>query len=434
MTNITQPLPYTMLSLSRWAKIMGINPVHFWGGTAENLATPIVPIKSSCGTIWFQYEWQDDDKVSRYEIAQAIESAEFEIAQALGWFPAPMWVYGEEHQYPRVYRREYFGTGGNPRGLAKSVNTRFGKIIEIGRRATTLIDTATKLGGELVYSDEDTDGFYETATITVATALTDVKEIKIFHTGYNGHPGWEIRTPRSITIAGGNVTIVVDAWLLIDPTLYEFYPTDQDSTAIDLSTINNYVESVEVRRVYTDTTENSAEFYWENADVGCASCSGAGCEACGQVTQSGCARIRSAEDGILSALPASYDSDTGLWTTAASWSGYREPDRLKLWYYAGDRTYEYLNDLSLDPLPMRMAMAIAYMATARLDRTVCSCTNVEDKYEKLSRDVTEGYRESSFFVTEDGRWSSFGTRFGEIQAHRLIFRGNVGRRSRVAVL
>ena len=431
--NISEPLPYTLLSLSRYAKLMGINPVHFWGGTATNLATPIMPVKSSCDEVWFQYEWQDNDKVSRFEVAVAISDAEEEIANALGWWPAPVWQYEEAHAYPRVYRREYYGHGADIRGLAKPINTTYGKIIEPGQRAVTLIDTASTGGGELVYTDEDGDSFYETATITVATTLTDVNEIKLFHTSVGGHREWEIRNLRSVTADGVNAVIVLDSWLLIDPELYAVMTTDDSQRAIDLSTVNNFVTEVDVYRVYNDTTATSAKFYWGNANVGCASCAGAGCEACGQITQTGCARIRNAELGILSLLPASYDEENG-WTTASTWEGAREPDRANVWYLAGDQSNRYTSGQFLDPLGMRIAMVIAQMATARLDRPLCGCTNIEAKYEYLSTDVTKSQRAYSHFVTEDGRYSSFGSRIGEILAYRYVFRNVPGRRSRVAVI
>ncbi len=60
-------------------------------------------------------------------------------------------------------------------------------------------------------------------------------------------------------------------------------------SAIDISTVANYVTSVDVYREYTDFTQASTEFYWETS---CELCGGAGCSACSLSTQDGCFHVR----------------------------------------------------------------------------------------------------------------------------------------------
>ena len=410
-----QPVPYTLLSLSKFAKILGINPAHFWGGSAYNLIPQVFPVQPNCSSVWYQYQWQDADRTGRYDIALEIQLAEQEVADFLGYWPAPFFVADKERPYPRPYRREYFGAGGDIRGLAKSVSANYGRIIAGGRRAVSLIDDAVAV----VYSDPDGDGFSETATITAATTLTDVNEIKVYQAGRDGDMEWEIRDVRSKTITGGNVVIVVDSWLMIDPALYEVMVNDGGMVAIDISTTGNFVVTVDVYREYVDTTQAAAVFYWENAYVDCATCGGLGCEACGQVTQDGCLRIRNADTGIVVPRPASYDAEDEQWD-ASSFSGGREPDRVRLWYYAGERSKEYLAGRTTDPMPYSIAQAIAFMAIARLERPLCECGNVESLYSALREDLTANLRDVSYFLAEEARVNPFGTKRGEVLAWRRL--------------
>jgi len=95
------PIPYTLLSIHRYARIMGINPVHFSGGYGDTI-WPIM--NNSCQDIWVRNSWQYGDMVSREDIARAILDAESDIAHVLGYWPAPKWIEAEVHPYPRFHR------------------------------------------------------------------------------------------------------------------------------------------------------------------------------------------------------------------------------------------------------------------------------------------------------------------------------------------
>jgi hypothetical protein len=120
-----------------------------------------------------------------------------------------------------------------------------------------LVGAATVAGGTLVYSDDDGDTFFETATITLPTALTNACELKVYISDTNADPGWEIRRPQSKTITGGNFVGVFDSWLFVDPDLQSEYPTTPGGTgftAIDISTTANFVTEVDVYREFNDST------------------------------------------------------------------------------------------------------------------------------------------------------------------------------------
>lgn len=420
-----EPLPYTCLSLGRYAQILGIVPVFFWQAYTPSLDVFPLPLQSG-DKIWYQHAWQSADKVSREDLMWAIFDAEQQIADWLGYWPCPRWIDDEVHSYPRHYNRQAYGNGYNVRGQFKSIPLKYGKLIEAGQRATTLIDTATNGDSTLIYSDDDGDGFYETATVTATTALTDACELKVYQVNKGGDQRWEIRPWRKKTVSGGTITFVFDSWLFINPNLFEAYPAAvTGNSPIDISDVTNYVTEVEVRREYNDTTAISAQFYWERAPyfiLGgvCGSCGGVGCGACNLTTQDGCIHIRDVDRGIAVPTPASYSSDSAAWSMS-TWSECREPDQVKVWYRAGDQSQEYLRGTVCDPLPHLWARAIAYLATARLERSFCGQSNATRMAEELQIDLSAG-QPLSFNVSPDALGNPFGTRRGEVQAWQMLSR------------
>ena len=422
---LATPFPYTLLSVGRYASIMGINPVHFWGATAAEINPMVMPV-TSCATVWRKYDWQNADQISRCSVVAAIKQAEYDIARVLGFFPGPMWLVEEEHRYPQPYRPVYTsGNGLDTTMRMKTVNSDYGKVIETGQRAVSYIGSATIPTHSLVYTDEDGDGFYETATITLALTsdATDVREIKVYHTGTGGNQEWEIRPVRYKAIVGPNVQIVLDSWLLINPNLYEALPTEDQTPAIDISTLANFLTTVDVYREYVDHTLPSSQFIWEtDMRAGCSFCGGAGCEDCSPTTQDGCATIRDTNLGIITPFPASYDRATASWSRDL-WAEGREPERVKLWYYAGEVDQWHLKSIRLDPLSDEWATVIAWLATARMRKQPCGCGNVQTIMTELMTDVSRSSRETgSFFPTPSMMTSPFGTRKGEVMAWERISR------------
>lgn len=433
--SIVEPLPYTLLSLPRFAKLLGINPVHFQGAVGDN----IFPLKNNaCSDIWPQYSWQYSDAVSRYDLAYAIAGVEQDIAEVLNYHPAPRWISNEMHRYPSMYRPQLTEYGGRQftTGLRKTIKTRWGKFIGGGIRGTTSIGTATTGGGSLVYLDNDGDGFAETARITLTTtATTDPREVKVYHTGQNADQRWEIRPLNSVTFTGSTVVIYLDSWLLIDPELQGAHPdwSVGGFQAINVTTTSNYVASVDVYREYTDRTVAQSQFYWEpTGESICTGCAvqleggdfvlletggdvTSSCPTCGMYVQDGCLMIRDVETGIVAPAPAEYDIDSDA-QVIQTWAIEREPDMVKVWYRAGDIDEYYLRGTGLDPLSNFWAQAIAYMAVARLDRPFCSCANVTSLAQKWQTDLALNARDFNFSIDFNLLANPFGTRAGEVFA------------------
>jgi len=423
---MTRASYHTLLSLDRYAQIMGINPAHFSGAAHSSL----FPSLGQCNDVWRQFNWQGGHIVGREDIAEAIMGAEADLAEFLGYWPAPKFISREVHPFPRHYRRDMFDVGLNSRYDRKSIRTKWAKVISAGRRNLQVIGAATK-AVELIY-----DLALQTATITLPTpaGITAASEYQI-KTYFDGTqtPEWEIRPPISVEI-GANVVIIFHAWQLIEPALQLAFPTADPFQAIDLTDINNFVDVVDVYREYADYTQHSVEFYWEpRYTSGCPVCNGAGCVACQHTVQCGCLYVRDVHQGIVVPTPAEYDTDEEVWNDQAFDLCYA-PDMLRFWYYAGDISDEFLNGYTTDPLSHFWAEIIAWMATARLYRPFCSCVNLNAYITQLQMDVTRSEAEGpAFTVSESDLDNPFGTRKGEVLAWRRVSK-LAEKRGKVAVI
>lgn len=411
----------TLLPLDRYAKIMGLNPAHFNGGHGNTR----LPFTSGCSHPWFQYDWQSGQLISRESIAEAIADAEREIAEFLGYWPAPVFIEKEMHSYPQHYRPEWMDSGRRIDARYKSIKARWGRVIQAGQRGTTHIGNVTTGGGGLAYSDDDGDSFNELVTVSIATTLTDPNEIKVYFPGNDADPLWEIRPALSKSISGGTFTAKYNVWQFILPAKWEEYPTPDGLAALDLTDTANLLTSAEVHREYPDFAVESAQFFWERSTVPtilsvCNACGGSLCPVCSLAVQDGCLHVRDVNLGLVAPVPSTYDSDAGEWYLN-NWTECRAPDIVKLWYYAGDLSQRYLGGLTHDPLSDYWARIIAYLATARLERSFCACKRPAVLAEDLQRDLAfippDGGTYRGTFALLD---NPFGTRKGEVYAWKRL--------------
>ena len=416
----------TLLSLDRFALLMGINPAHFNQATPESATTTYMPMTNRCSDLWYQESWIGEaDGVGREDLTLAIYDAENDLARELGWWPAPKWTSQDLRQFPRHYRPDVFRIGGSDvRGQRVGVNAAFGKIISPGRRGLTTIGNATIAGGGLAYSDADGDGFSETATVTIATALTNADEIKVYFGGQGGAPEWEIRPPRTRQITGGNFVATFWVWQLIDPDLWTFITTNDNVGGINVADTSTLVTTVDVRREFNDVTQASVEFLWEPSPrnllpVGSAcSCGGIGCVACSFTTQDGCLHIRNADFGEVVPTPATYNATTAVWDQVA-FTCARDPDQVTLWYYSGNLDQRWLSGLSGQPLSDYWAQAIAWLAISKLERPFCQCGVLTALAKKLQRDMAL-VDATSHSLPFDLLANPFGSKRGAIMAWQRV--------------
>ena len=223
------------------------------------------------------------------------------------------------------------------------------------------------------------------------------------------------------------------SWQMIDPDIWDTFPTVASldgQISINLNELTgvgpytNVVSTIDIYRVYTDTTTTSAQMIWEpvpagSSFVGSTFCvSAVDCGGVELITQDGCFNIRDAHTGQVVPIPATYSD--GEWSQVC-FTESRDPDMVKLWYYCGYESQDYLSARVGDSLPRQWAYAIAQLATARLERPICSCGNATALTTKWQTDAVE---ESSGLNISFDELSDpmFGTRYGELLAARTVRR------------
>lgn len=408
---MTQP---TLLPIYQFAKVLGLHPLHVMGvdaniGSAQNRVC-VSPIK--------QYSWQDSDGVSREELSWAILEAEADLARELGYWPAPKWIDVErvEIEQPGAgwYRSMY-----DIRGDLFSVKTQYGELISGGTEGKSLIDDAVAV----VYSDADSDGYAETATITVSTSVTDPEEIAVYYPGLSGDDEWEVR-PINVSISGGTATITCRREQLVLKSLLESL---NPATAIDGLTNGNFLTTVDVYRKYHDPS-TQVQLVWRGLGD-CWSCSGDGCASCGLTVQTGCTTIKDKKLGLITISPAAWDGDEESFTYEYPSVCSRRPDYVRLWYRSGYR------DMSLSRPNITVArewqLAIAKLAISKLDRLICSCKGVSDVQSHWSADLRRSassrggssvYKATNYELENN----PFGTTVAAMDVWRLVRRKALG--------
>ena len=391
----------TLLALDEYARVMGISLPHF---NSAILSTKF-PVGGRCSDVWWQYAWQDSDKASREELAEAIYGAEQDIKAYLGYSVAPVWETAERHSYPRFHRPDMLRGGGRDSRLFRAaLKLRYGRFIAGGKRALAQLTPVT-----LVYSDADGDSANETATVSAPTTLVDECEIKIYFAGHDGDPAWEIRPARTRSISGGVFRATFWAWQLVDPDLWEQFSTDEELDAIDANSAANLVMTVDVYREYNDTTTAPVQFAWEPDQMPTDGCCVVD-TGCLLVTQDGCLYERDAEIGLVVPAPATYDA--GWAQTGFDYC--RDPDEVRAWYYAGSKYTD------CQPLAPYLAQAITWMATARLGRPFCTCGNLTALQDNLREDLSRRGEAGDYQLPPDSLGNPFGVRRGEVQAWQRI--------------
>lgn len=446
------PYPRTCLTLDRYARIMGINPVHF----QMSYTDAVYPITGQCDDVWYRYAWQFADRVSLDEIALEIANAERDIQNFINYPLCPTWVCDESKQYPKFYRPELTSTSGRAiNGFAKSLNARWMKIWQPGVRGTAEIS----LDNAVTYQDLNGDGFTETAQIQFSydpdTFTYPDCNIKVYVEGTGADPRWEIRYARQITrdAGAGTITMLFDTWMLVDPDEQARAPlADQTNVkAIDLADPTNLQQSVDIYAEFTDTTVPSVIMYWEqlpytsisllpfstplctqcnqNCNGGC----GCGCcDPCSVNAQAGCMTVRDREGGIVVPHPATYDETDMTWKPK-TFLDCREPDYVRMWYKAGDASNDYLCGDTCDPLSDYMAETVAMLATARLKRSFCGCCGATAKADYWQTDMARQGEDQSFLFEFSLTANPFGTKIGEMQAFRRLSAFNIRKLDAVLV-
>ncbi len=403
----------TKLSLTRWAEIMGLDPRHF-----SQVVTAAKP-STICSAVWKQYPWQDADLISREDVALAIQDAERLIEDYVGYNLLPDWTVDE---------RIFMTPAAIPEVINVSLLTarRFPTTVKVGRGHIISGGIQTKAvisaGEAVAYTDEDGDGYPETATITAATTVTDPDEIAVFVPGESAHDDAEFRPlanpitrRRDVTIAAGVVTIVMAREQLADPDLITALAPGQIDGNVDA----NFLATVDVYRRRNDP-QTQATLMWSPREGMLCNCADTTCPTCAHSTQVGCLLAYDYRQGIFQVQPATFDSDDETFTATIAAVG-RTPDKVRAWYYSG------LQDQRRDSPTLEMEgqweRAVTYLSLTKMTRVVCNCSNVQAFSRRMTEDLAASVSNEaggvSFNLPDSLASSPWGTMRGALMAWQL---------------
>ena len=342
----------TLLSLDHYAEILGLDPRHF-----NQMTCAAFPLVSHCESIWYQYDWMDKGKASREGLARAIAQAERLILNEIEFSPAPQWFEAEKHIYPRQdrvltnYGTIFFPSQNQDR--RKTVTTRYSYFIEGGRKRIDAI------GGlrPVVYFDLNGDGFNETARVVVpyvnANTLLTKERIGVFPTTNTD----EVERIRGLKIGLTSTQIVIEGQSaqFVRPILWE------DGAVISGDDATVFLDEVRVYDIHTsEEGEDYAPvvFEWPRSTT------------INFATAFGVLRARDPNLGIVTPVPAIWDSATLEWQ-AAYFNITDEAYYANLYYRAGFPV-DYKGWMSAP-----FDRAVAALATALLTEPICGCGGAE---------------------------------------------------------
>lgn len=408
----------TLLSLDRWAKILGIEPRHF-----NQVTTDLRPTEN-CGDVWLQYAWQAADRVGRDDVAMAIAQAESDIIDALGYYPVPQWTEAEIIRTPSPNDPVLVGGSGlyNTQGLYQSVRASMGLVIAGGTYSKTLIGTAERTdpadpADTMALNDADGDGYNEQMIVALPTTVTDTNEIRVYFTNHDAADEWEVRPLRDVRIVGGTVFITIDKHLLVNPDLWEAL----DARAVDGDTESNFVDELDVYQVAHDPS-SQAQLQWEH-EPGYCGCTLSTCQTCQWATQAGCLQVRDPRLGTMTYRPATWNATTGVFDSATI-AVYRQPERVSVNYRSGYQSPKVTRPMvEMDPLFERM---ITYYSVTLLDRVLCNCNNIESFVQRWREDRALIAETGSYKVTERDLACPWGTKEGALWAWKQVQKLAIG--------
>lgn len=376
----------TLLSLDRFAEVIGLHPLHFNQVYIRDVAE-----HNTCAKPWYQHKWQHPNNFGRDELAQAIAECEDEMARHLRFDLMPTW-------------REDFLSLATHRG---SIFSDRGYIYDVGTEVKTLIEEEVGVD----YEDADEDSYAELATIVVSgipDGLTIPEEVRIYYPGHDGEDGWEIR-PTKVVLDEDTDEITITTRrerMVLETKLEAFAPQPVDGTDDD-----NFLDVVDIYWRRTDKT-NHGLFVATPGTCG-------SCAACGFETLSACIFPRDHQLGIFDAKYATWNGTEFTWNypTLCSY-----PQKIRIHYRAGwMKSSDTKWTTAMDPMWERI---LAHYVIGKLGRPLCGCEQMQAETARWAEDLA--MRKStesssvSYQYTDDILSNPLGSSRGAVEAWAAI--------------
>lgn len=223
--------------LNAWPEIMQESIWHF--NQAAGQGAPFLTSPDKGKQVYLQPE--------REIIARNLEAAIGMIGHELSYWPRPAY-FTDYKILSRAWPIEW-----------QTFKTDWKKVIQLGSRTMSLIQADVNV----TYSDPQSYGIDTLATIQVTTAVSASEVVAFFRTADGGLSAGDYRyeiEPLTATASGGVVTLTGHRSLFVRPdTIWNNpytlnNPNNNDPNAADTQQANDFVEKVDIYRVYNDNT------------------------------------------------------------------------------------------------------------------------------------------------------------------------------------
>lgn len=406
----------TKLTLDRWAQIMGLSRLHFWGVTLPDDLLRYMP----CSSPWFQESWMSAERVGRDDVALAIADAESEIESLVGYHLLPAWEEDEWQRTTRPFRAEMFNLNNRDvRGLGQFVTADWGYLLSGGIRSVEHIAPSNTV----TYDNDGTPPTaYKnraTATFTLAAEIPD-GDVMAYYPGHSGEERYRIAPVHVSHSAQLEYTVTFRREQALTLDNIETFDLSE-LRGVDGTDDSKFLSEVDIARVYNDP-QTQAVMLWEGSRS-CLSCGGTGCGVCGYATATACLSLRG-EPKYSQAIytPATWNAATLSFDYGPPCRS--QPDAVRLWYYSGWRDRRAAQPLV--EMDDTWARVVAHLAASKLDRPPCDCTKERWSYWSTDLAFASGAeQQGSYSMTADELGNPLGTRRGAVMAWRYIKRPGI---------
>lgn len=336
------------VSLARYVTIIRYPECSFWGVARSSDRL------HQCREIWSK---EQRDNVARY-LAEAQEEIETEV----GYFLSPRYVVGSLADQPMHLDRYV-----DDQVYSSPITARWPKVIMAGVRGETVIATGATV-----------DHTFDPAVIgPLATSVIDPDEVAIYH------PDSDVQiNPSAIEILAGQLTISIPRCRMVKEGL-----ADNDGSGLDYTDVTNFEATVDLSRVYTDTSVNAELVSPHACSAFCLQGS------CAEHTVTGCIYIVDGILGTLAVKPSNYVG--GEWTSSGG-SCCRALTRARLNYLAGMQT-----------ITRQAEDAIVRLAHAKMPTAPCGCENFLWSMDRFVPEVLTRERINCPFGLSNGSWTAW---------------------------
>lgn len=376
---IVADLQDSTLQLEQFRQVLGINPYHFW--QMKFSKRPY----NGCSESYTHYRYLGERGPGRYDLIQAINTAETMLAGLLGYKLGYNYAQQEHVVLPA------------PKQVAARITpytftTRWQRVLEVGKRTWDLIEQVEfwKVG--------DADSTAETISFTVALPeAIPACNIKVCYVGTQVPI-----EPVEVSVSGLVATIAIKRWLLGKPSDWE------DGALINADSMANLINIVDVYHVWLDPSQQ-VTVAWQ-PEFNLCGCGDSACPVCLLAMQSACAVRGIYELGVVAWQPATYAGNV----YAASYLTIpRYPDMCFINYAHG-----VIDEKCTMPAYWRRVVTL--LALANLDSGACGCTEVASVFAYWQEDLSKASEKQTFTLSASDMENPFGRRRGAINAWQAV--------------